>query len=135
MSIDPQDFDNWKDYAEAMMSAQAASYTAMTIDELIAKIEAGEVDWILYDGLAKKKDIKKRAPVLFKVLKNFEKTDKDLDSIRFNLVESIYNLCHFNHRGYDDRLFSKLIGEVKDETSWQASLSELEKMIEKKIKV
>ncbi|MFH1089144.1 MAG: hypothetical protein V1716_01840 [Candidatus Uhrbacteria bacterium] len=135
MNVYPQDFDNWKDYAEAMMSAQAASHAAMTVDELVAMVDGGEVDGILFQSLAKKKDLKKGAPALFRALKSFEKTDKDLDSIRFMLVESIYDLCRFNHHGYDDRLFSELIGKVKDEDSWQASLSELEKLIDKKIKV
>jgi len=134
MFIDPQDFDNWKDYAEANMAAQAASHAAMSVDELVAMVDGGEVDGILFQSLAKKKDIKKGAPALLRALKKFEKTDKDLDSILFMLVESIYDLCHFNHHNYEGALFGSLIGPVKDEAAWWAGAAQLEKMIEQKIK-
>jgi len=133
MYIDPQDYDNWKDYAEAMMSAQLVDAENLTTDELIALIKGGQQDSILYIALAKKKDIAKSAPVLLAELRSFGNNEEGNDAMRSYVIEALYNLCGFkiaNRNGEYEELFLSFAGKIQSET-FNQSMNELEERINK----
>jgi len=126
------DFDNWKDYAEAGMSYHANDLDSHTLDELLKRAET-EDDGLLWKAIAKKGDRKKSATVLLGALKKFSTNEDGDDSMRYYALEAIYDLYKITKKyAEEDPLFLSLFTKPDGDEKWLIDYSILEEKVKNK---